>query len=642
MQMRELVDLLNKHSYNYYVLDSPTISDKEYDQLYDKLVEMEKQTGIILPDSPTQRVGDVVLDKFVKVEHKHKLYSLDKCQNFDELGSWISGIEKSVKNPTFTLSYKFDGLSIACHYNNGNFVQALTRGNGSVGEDVTAQVKTIKSLPLSINYKGELIVRGEGMMKLSKLAEYNKTTTEPLKNARNAVAGAIRNLDSAITAKRNLDIFCYDILFIEDKNLVKSQTQTQQFLKDNGFLVSDFFEVCTNFEQIKQKIQMVDDIRTKIDILTDGVVINLDSFDYRDELGFTNKFPKWAVAYKFPALETTSILENVVWQVGRTGKVTPTAEVEPVELAGATIKRATLNNIEDIRRKKLKIGSRVFIRRSNEVIPEILAIAEELPNSKEIVEPKYCPSCGTELIKKNMLLYCPNKTTCKQQILDKLSHFVSRDAMNIEGLSEQTLSLFYEHFNITEFYQLYNVSQQMLESLPLFKQKKAENIYNSIQNSKKCELSNFIYALGINNVGVKTAKDLARHYKTFQNLTCAGEDLVQIKDIGEIVAKSIIEYFDNDLNKQNLEMLLEKVEIKQYNQQITQSKFTGKTIVLTGTLSVSRNEATAYLESLGAIVTSSVSKNTDFVLAGENAGSKLDKAKQLKIQILTEKDVFNI
>lgn len=642
MQMRELVDLLNKHSYNYYVLDSPTISDKEYDQLYDKLVEMEKQTGIILPDSPTQRVGDVVLDKFVKVEHKHKLYSLDKCQNFDELGSWISGIEKSVKNPTFTLSYKFDGLSIACHYNNGNFVQALTRGNGSVGEDVTAQVKTIKSLPLSINYKGELIVRGEGMMKLSKLAEYNKTTTEPLKNARNAVAGAIRNLDSAITAKRNLDIFCYDILFIEDKNLVKSQTQTQQFLKDNGFLVSDFFEVCTNFEQIKQKIQIVDDIRTKIDILTDGVVINLDSFDYRDELGFTNKFPKWAVAYKFPALETTSILENVVWQVGRTGKVTPTAEVEPVELAGATIKRATLNNIEDIRRKKLKIGSRVFIRRSNEVIPEILAIAEELPNSKEIVEPKYCPSCGTELIKKNMLLYCPNKTTCKQQILDKLSHFVSRDAMNIEGLSEQTLSLFYEHFNITEFYQLYNVSQQMLESLPLFKQKKAKNIYNSIQNSKKCELSNFIYALGINNVGVKTAKDLARHYKTFQNLTCAGEDLVQIKDIGEIVAKSIIEYFDNDLNKQNLEMLLEKVEIKQYNQQITQSKFTGKTIVLTGTLSVSRNEATAYLESLGAIVTSSVSKNTDFVLAGENAGSKLDKAKQLKIQILTEKDVFNI
>ena len=640
MEMRELVDLLNKHSYNYYVLDNPTISDKEYDKLYDELVLLEKQTGIVLPDSPTMRVGDVVLDKFVKVEHKHKLYSLDKCQNFDELKSWLDNVNKVVKNPMFTLSYKFDGLSIACHYKNGRFVQALTRGNGTIGEDVTAQVKTIKSLPLSISYKGELIIRGEGMMKLSKLEKYNQTADEPLKNARNAVAGAIRNLDPNLTAQRNLDLFCYDILFIEDKTIISSQEQAQQFLKDNGFLVSDFFVICENFEQIKLHIEKIDQLRTQIDILTDGVVINLNSFDAREELGWTTKFPKWAVAYKFPALETTSLLEDVIWQVGRTGKVTPIAVLEETELAGATIKRATLNNIEDIKRKKLKIGSRVFIRRSNEVIPEVLGLAEDLPNSIEIHQPEFCPSCNTKLIQKNMLLFCPNKNGCKQQIIDRLSHFVTRDAMNIEGLSEQTLSVFYETYNVTQPYQLYDLTINQLLSLPLFKIKKAENVYNSIQNSKNCNLANFIYALGINNVGFKTAKDLAKYYKTMDNFMRAGDELETIRDIGGIVSQSIQDYLNNHEQKQYLLNLIERVKIKDYDLKTVESQWTGKTVVLTGTLSISRNEATQKLEKLGAIVSSSVSKNTDYVLAGENAGSKLEKAQKLGVKIITEQDVF--
>lgn len=640
MQMQELVDLLNKYSYQYYVLDNPTVSDKDYDALYDQLVKMEKESGIILPDSPTQRVGDVVLDKFKKVNHKYKLYSLDKCQSLDELKLWVEGVKKTVKNPQFTLSYKFDGLSIAVTYKDGKLVSGATRGNGLVGEDVTAQVKTIKSLPLSIDYKGELIVRGEGMIKLSKLAQYNKTTDEPLKNARNAVAGAIRNLDSNVTAKRNLDIFCYDILYIQDKELVKSQVQTQKFLQDNGFLTSDFFKVCTDFEQISQNIQQIDQLRTQIDILTDGVVIDLDDFAMREELGFTTKFPKWAVAYKFPASEVTSILQDVVWQVGRTGKVTPIAEVEPVELAGATVKRATLNNIDDIRKKRLKIGSRVFIRRSNEVIPEIMALAEDLPNSRDIFPPENCPCCGTKLVKKNVFVYCPNRDGCKDQIIDRIAHFSSRDAMNIEGLSEQTIATFYDAFDLKNIYQLYDLTVEQLEKLPLFKNKKATNIFDAIQKSKKCNLANFIFALGIGGVGIKTAKDLAKYYKTLENFLNAGEELAQIRDIGEVTANQILTYLSENKQNQNLQKLIDRLEVNSYSQNTLQTRFTGKTIVLTGTLSIPRADMTAKLESMGASVVSSVSKNTDFVLVGENPGSKFEKAKALGVAILQEKDVF--
>lgn len=639
-RMRELVDKLNLYGHQYYVLDNPIVSDFDYDKLYDELVALETQTGIILKDSPTQRIGGDVLKGFKKFEHKYPLYSLNKCQNLQEFKKWFNDVKKIVNNPSFTLSYKFDGLSIACTYKNHFLVNASTRGNGRIGEDVTEQVKTIKSVPLKIPYGGEVIIRGEGMITLSNLEKYNKNSDEPLKNARNAVAGAIRNLDPKETAKRNLDLFCYDVLY-KDSEPFKTQEEVYHFLKDNGFKTSDFFKVTSELEEMCEYIEEIDKKRFEIDILTDGVVINVNDMSEREELGYTVKFPRWAVAYKFPAMEVTSILKDVVWQVGRTGKVTPIGIVEPVELCGATVKRATLNNIEDIRRKKLEIGARVFIRRSNEVIPEILGVAETFDNDKQILEPTHCPSCHSKLIKRNMISYCENKD-CKEQIIDRITHFSSRNAMNIEGLSEQTIMLFHKYFSLTYPYQLYDLTAVQMESLPLFREKKAYNIYQSIQNSKNCNLSNFIYSLGISNVGVKTARDLAKHYKTLQKFLSLGEEVDNIRDIGEITKNQLIEFLSDENQRMILNKLIEKLNIKNYNDvEIVQNQFTGKTFVLTGTLSISRQEATHKLENLGAIVTNSVSKKTDFILAGENAGSKLEKAKELNIAVLTEHDVFD-
>lgn len=637
--MKELVEKLNLYAYQYYVLDNPTVSDYDYDKLYDELVTLEKQTGVVLPDSPSQRVGGEILSNFKKYTHKIPLYSLDKCQNFEELKKWYEDVLKVVKDPIFTLSYKFDGLTIVCTYKDHYLVNASTRGNGRVGEDVTQQVKTIKSVPLKIDCGGEVIVRGEGMITLSNLEKYNKTSNEPLKNARNAVAGAIRNLDPKETAKRNLDYFCYDVMYSSEEK-IKSQLEIQSFLKRNGFLTSDFFETTSNFDELCNYIKQVDEQRFKIDILTDGVVINVNDFAQRDEMGFTIKFPKWAVAYKFPAMEVTSILKDVVWQVGRTGKVTPIAILEPVELCGATVQRATLNNFDDIKRKQLQIGARVFIRRSNEVIPEILGVAEIFDSCAAIIPPSNCPCCGSILVKKNVQLYCENPD-CKEQIIDRITHFVSRNAMDIEGLSEQTILLFHESFGLKYPYELYDLKVEQLLTLPGFKDRKSKKIIDSIQKSRRCNLTNFIYAIGILNVGAKTAKDLARHYRTLENFLKIGEEVESLRDIGEITKNQILEFMNDLKQKEILSKLLGKLIVEDYNEQeITKNEFTGKTIVLTGTLSFSRIEATKKLENMGAIITNSVSKNTDYVLAGENAGSKLDKAKSLGIKIISEQDIF--
>lgn len=638
-RMKELVEKLNLYAYQYYVLDNPTVSDYDYDKLYDELVTLEKQTGVVLPDSPSQRVGGEILSNFKKYIHKIPLYSLDKCQNFEELKKWYEDVLKVVKDPIFTLSYKFDGLTIVCTYKDHYLVNASTRGNGRVGEDVTQQVKTIKSVPLKIDCGGEVIVRGEGMITLSNLEKYNKTSNEPLKNARNAVAGAIRNLDPKETAKRNLDYFCYDVMYSSEEK-IKSQLEIQSFLKRNGFLTSDFFETTSNFDELCNYIKQVDEQRFKIDILTDGVVINVNDFAQRDEMGFTIKFPKWAVAYKFPAMEVTSILKDVVWQVGRTGKVTPIAILEPVELCGATVQRATLNNFDDIKRKQLQIGARVFIRRSNEVIPEILGVAEIFDSCVAIIPPSNCPCCGSILVKKNVQLYCENPD-CKEQIIDRITHFVSRNAMDIDGLSEQTILLFHESFGLKYPYELYDLKVEQLLTLPGFKDRKSKKIIDSIQKSRRCNLTNFIYAIGILNVGAKTAKDLARHYRTLENFLKIGEEVESLRDIGEITKNQILEFMNDLKQKEILSKLLGKLIVEDYNEQeITKNEFTGKTIVLTGTLSFSRIEATKKLENMGAIITNSVSKNTDYVLAGENAGSKLDKAKSLGIKIISEQDIF--
>lgn len=640
IEMQKLIKELNVHIRNYYVLDKPTISDVEYDRLYDKLQALERETGVVYPNSPSNRVGGEILKGFKKFNHDVPLFSLDKCNSYEELENFVIGVKKDFPDAEFSVEYKFDGLSIVVEYENGLFKRAGTRGNGKVGEDVTEQVKTIKSVPLEIPFKGKLIVQGEGLISLSNLEKYNKTAAEPLKNARNAVAGAIRNLDPKVTASRNLDWIVYSINYIEGKKF-KTQKESIEFLKENGFKISDFFHIEKDVKNIEKLIDEVDKIKSSLDILMDGMVIKTNQIAYREEMGYTAKFPRWAIAYKFEAQEISTMLEDVVWQVGRTGKITPIGIVEPVELAGATIKRATLNNASDIQRKRVKIGSRVFLRRSNEVIPEILGLAEEYPTSKEIEIPTTCPSCGEKLVEIGANLFCKNEN-CPEQVIDTLTHFASRDAMNIEGYRDKTSELFFNQLGVRSPSDLYKLTLEQLTNLEGFKDKKAQNLIDAIEKSKNVKLNNFIFALGIDNVGKKTAGDLAKVFKTLENLKNATkEELQAIRDIGDVVAECVYNYFRDDKNLTEIEKLKEvgvKIE-EQADNIVKNSVFNGKTFVLTGSLEkYSRNEASEILTNLGANVSSSVSKNTDYVLAGENAGSKLSKAQNLGIKIISESE----
>ncbi len=642
-RMKFLIEEINKHNYNYYVLDNPTISDKEYDKLYYELVDLEKELGVVLPASPTQRVGGEILDKFQKHRHEVRLYSMNKVRDFDDLGKFMSDMAKYQKNPTFSLEYKFDGLTVVVEYDKGEFVRATTRGNGEIGEDVSLQVKTIKSVPLTIPFKNRLIVQGEGMMTQKAFRKYNKTALEPLKNPRNGVAGAIRNLDTKETAKRNLDWFCYSILLSEGKYF-SSQEEMHNFLIENGFLVGDYFKIISTLKEAEDEIERIDKIKDKLDVMIDGMVIKLNETKHREEIGYTNKFPKWAMAFKFEALETSTLLKDVIWQVGRTGKVSPTAILEPVELAGATIKRATLNNIEDIRKKNVYINSRVFIRRSNEVIPEVLGLAEKYENSIVIEEPKVCPCCHSPLVKKGPLLYCKNRDGCKEQIISRLTHFVEREAFNIEGLSEKTLWQCHQKLSVSEFSDLYKLKEEDLLKLDNFKDKKTKNIINSINNSKNVDFYRFIYALGISEVGIKTAKDLAKKFVNYENLKKATrEELLEVEDIGEIIADNILEYFQDEENLKEIERLFEAGVVINESNIVIGEKLKGLTFVLTGTLpNYTRPEMSEIIEKNGGKVASSVSKNTSFVLAGEEAGSKLDKAKTLGVKIINENEMLKM
>ena len=638
-RMKQLIELIDKYNYAYYTLDNPLISDKEYDDLYYELVSLEKETGTILDNSPTQKVGDVVLDKFEKVKHEQKLYSLNKANNYEELKTWFYDM-KNAGATKFSLEYKYDGLRVVLKYENGILKNGATRGNGLVGENITEQIKTIKNIPKTINFRKKLIVMGEVLMKLSVLEKYNKNSNEPLKNARNAAAGALRNLDTKVTASRNLDAIIYDIQYIDDK--ITSQTMAHEFLKNQNFDTFDYFYTLDSFSEIVKHIDEVDKIKNTLDILIDGMVIKVDDYNIREKVGFTEKFPKWAIAYKFEAQELTSIVKNVVWQVGRTGKLTPVCEIEPIELAGATVTHATLNNYDDIKRKDVAIGSRVFVRRSNEVIPEILGVAEHLQNSKKIDLPTICPCCKTKLIYDDINLFCPNDN-CPERIVAKITHFASKNAMNIEGLSEKTVNLLYNTLNITKVTQLYELTSNDLSVLEGFKSKKINNLLQSIEKSKNVELSNFIYALGINGVGQKTAKDIAKKFGSIENVETASiDDLLEIKDIGDIIAKNIVDFFNNKNNIDLIEDLIKLGVTVLSSNKINNinNMFFGKTVVITGTLkNFSREEATKLLENFGSNVTNSISSKTDYLLCGENPGSKLTKAKNLGVNVIGE-DIF--
>ena len=646
-KLQNLIEKINELDYYYYTLDKPLVSDGEYDKIYDELINLQKELDFVPEDSPTNRVGGQILEKFEKHFHITRLLSQDKAQSYQDLEAWIDRcqrlkstyeIENAIKLPDleFIMEYKFDGLTINLTYEDGFLKTAATRGNGVVGEEVKAQVETIRSVPLNIKDKSLLEIQGEALMPLSELKRYNSENIIQLKNARNAAAGAIRNLDTSETAKRRLTAYFYAIP-TNDKDF-KNEEEMLEFLKELKLNVHPYHKKVKSLDEIIKELERIDFERKTLDVLTDGVVIKINDKRTQEALGYTNKFPRWSIAYKFEAEEFTTKLLDVVWNVGRTGKVTPSAILEPVDFSGVTVSRATLNNYDDILRKKVKIGSNVFIRRSNDVIPEILGVVDEnQADTIEIEKPTHCPYCQSELIEGNVHIICPNSISCTPQLLARMEHFASRNAMDIEGLSEKTIGQLMEELEIKEIYDIYDQKYEDLIKLDRFGPKKTQNLLDAIENSKERDLSAFIYAIGIPNVGERTARDLANKFKSFEKLREATvEELIDIDDIGEITGENIVEFFHDENIVESIDILLSKgIKLINPSENIENSqKLKGINYVITGTIDgYNRDEIKKMLEDNGANVRGSVSKNTDVVLAGEKAGSKRDKAIELGIEL---------
>ena len=640
-RMKELVDLLNKYASLYYEQDAPVVSDAEYDALYDELRRLEESEGYSLKNSPTHRVGGAPQKKFEQSKHLLRLYSLDKCQSIGEFYEWCARTEKVVSPlPTLTAEYKFDGLTLNLLYDNGKLVQATTRGDGVTGEIVTAQVRTISKLPRKIEYKGKIEIQGEGILRLSNFNKYNLTAAEPLKNARNGVAGAIRNLNPAVTAERNISFFAYNVGY-SDKTF-ETQKDIRDFLIEQGFETEGDFALVSTREEIEEYINRAEEMRGGLDYLIDGLVFKVNNLAYRDELGYTEKFPKWAIAYKFKADEMTTLLNDVVWQVSRSAKLNPLAILEPVDIGGVTVKKATLNNYGDILRKNVKIGDRVFIRRSNDVIPEIMGVAETYAHSKPVEKPTVCPACGAPVKEVGAFLYCTGEH-CAPQVISALDHFASKDAMDIEGFSEKTAEQFYNEIGLRTLVDLMNLKPEDMFGLEGFGDKKISNLIGSIEKSKKTTADRFLYALGVDGIGKKTAKDLIKRFRTLKNLAEATEDeLASVDGIGGILAKNIVDYFSNEGNRKLVADLLESGIILEEKEEID-GALKGLKFVLTGSLpTLKRGEATLLIEQNGGEVASSVSKTVDIVLAGEDAGSKLQKAEKLSIKIISEDEFLSM
>lgn len=636
-RMKELVEKLNKYAALYYEQDAPEISDAEYDALYDELRALEESEGYSLKNSPTHRVGGAPQKKFAQSKHLLRLYSLDKCKTREELADWYDRVIKAAgKEPELTAEYKFDGLTLNILYENGALVKAATRGDGTVGEEVTAQVKTISGVPRNISYKDRIEIQGEGIMRLSALEEYNRRSSEPLKNARNGAAGAIRNLDPAVTADRNLSFMAYNIGF-SDRHFA-SQSEMHAFLAEEGFETESDFTVLKGVDEAFAFAEKVDGLRHSLDFLIDGVVFKVNDTALRDEIGYTEKFPKWAIAYKFKADEMTTVLRDVVWQVSRSAKLNPLAVLDPVDIGGVTVKRATLNNYGDILKKKVRIGDRVFIRRSNDVIPEITGVAEEVEGAKEVEKPTVCPACGAPVREEGAFIYCTGEH-CAPQIVAALDHFASKDAMDIDGFSEKTAEQFYNELHLTSPVQLMQLKKEDIAGLDRFGDKKAENLVSAVAAAKNTTMDRLLFALGIDGIGKKTAKDLSAKFGTFEALAQADKDaLLAVDGIGGILADNILAWFADEGNKKLLsDLYASGVSVREAEKK--SGVFDGMRIVLTGSLpTYKRGEATALIENNGGEVASSVSKTVDMVLAGEDAGSKLDKAKKLGIKIIDENE----
>ena len=649
-RMRELIDKLNEASRRYYDQNESDISDDEWDAMYAELRGLEKKTGERMADSPTRRVGGAVMEGFEQHRHIARLWSMDKAQSEEEILAWAQRCEKQTNDAgglpknSYCVEYKLDGLTVNLTYDGGKLVQAATRGNGEIGEAILPQAMTIRTIPLTIPFTGRMEVQGEGIMRLSELKKYNETAAEPLKNARNAAAGALRNLDPQVTASRHLDAFFYQIGYIEGRSF-ETQQDMLAFMKENGLNISPFVRPAQTIEEALEAVHEIEQKRETLDFLIDGATIKITDMRTREVLGTTDKFPRWSIAFKFPAQETVTKLLKITWEVGRTGKLTPLAHLSPVDICGVTVKRATLNNYDDICRKRVRIGSEVWVRRSNDVIPEIMGVVwdgeGEAPET-DIQPPTVCPACGGELVKlreDGVHLFCLNRTSCRPQAIARMAHFASRQGMDIETFSTRTAGLFYDELGVRSAADLYHLDREKLVALKGFGEKKAEKLFTELEKSKDCELDAFLFAIGIPNIGKKTAYDLMAHFGTLEALIGASEqELVDVEDVGGIVAASITEYFSDEENRRFVNRLLEAgVRPQVHAQQDAGTLFEGMTFVLTGTLpTLSRAQAQEMIRKNGGKATGSVSKKTSIVLAGESAGSKLDKARELGVRIIDE------
>lgn len=648
-RMLELIKALNAASSAYYDRNDSFMSDDEWDGMYAELRLLEEKTGVRLEGSPTMRVGGEVMEGFKPHRHIARLWSMDKAQSVEEILAWAQRCEKltteagGLAENHYCVEYKLDGLTLNLTYNDGKLVQAATRGNGEVGEGILPQAMTIRTIPLEIPFKGRMEVQGECIMRLSTLEKYNETASEPLKNARNGAAGALRNLDPKVTASRSLDAFFYQVGYIEGRSFA-TQAEMLTFLRENGFDVSPYAEEADTIEAALKLVEGIEKARDTLDFLIDGATIKLTDMRTREVLGTTDKFPRWSIAFKFAAQEARTTLEDVSWELGRTGKLTPLAHLAPVDICGVTVKRATLNNYGDICRKRVRVGSDVWVRRSNDVIPEIMGVVwegeGEAPET-DILPPEICPACGGALEMRGAHIFCMNRQTCRPQAIARMAHFASRQGMDIEAFSEKTAELFYDHLGVRSAADLYELKKEDMIALKGFGIKKADKLLLELEKSKDCELDAFLFAIGIPNIGKKTARDLMAHFGSLSALMQAGEEeLVSIEDVGGIVAASITEFFAQPENREFVGRLLSSGVVPRIHaQEDAGTLFSGMTFVLTGTLpTLTRAQAEELIRKNGGKAAGSVSQKTSVVLAGESAGSKLEKARSLGVRIMDEQE----
>lgn len=641
----ELIEILKRAGVEYYTLDNPTMTDAEYDGLMDELLKIEKENpSIIRDDSPSQKIGGEVIDKFEKVRHKVPLMSIADVFNEEELLDWDEKTRKAVGEVEYVCELKIDGLGINLTYNNGKLLTAVTRGDGTVGENVLHNIKTIKSIPLEIPYRGEIEIRGEIYMPIASFESLNEEREKEglslFQNPRNAAAGSLRQLDSKIAAKRKLDAFFYHVPSIDRK----TQYEALEFLKENGFVVNPNIERVKNIEEALKYIEKWTELRPNLPYDIDGVVIKVNDISKQRELGVTTKYPKWVIAYKFPAIEVLTKLKDVIFTVGRTGQITPNAVLEPVRIMGSTVRRATLHNMDFIRERNLEKGDIVVVRKAGDVIPEVVRMVPERREKTTVIEAiKNCPICGSELVKtlSGIDLLCPNDL-CPARNIESLIHFVDRKAMNILGLGERIIEDFYNMGILTDFASIYHLDEKKdeLTELEGFGAKSVDKLLESIENSKKCSLERVIFALGIKGIGERNAKILAKKYGTMEALRCASkEELNAINDIGPILAENVYSYFKDENNIKLIEHLRELGVNMNYDgvKEVSDERFTNKKFVITGTIEkYSRDELKAIIESFGGKTQESVSSKTDVVIVGANPGSKYDKAVELKITIWDE------